>query len=217
MHIAVDWPGDPGFKRDSLPYCAMSVVVSDTAQEIEDALTDVRRKRSLPKDKKGKDYEFKFAKTNWPAKQDFMQRVAHTSFTGVVVIYNKEAMTPRWAWGKNDDLLVQLLAHCVLQLPQSAISGSKMMIDGDAEAKKVGRLVKPKLSRVWLNRSLSARLGKIVNGDSKDYGPLQLADMIGGAAVEAWQHDVVYTPLMRPVRSKVTIQVVTPGMPIPAP
>jgi len=217
LHIAVDWAGDPGFKPGCLPYCAMSVVVSETAQEIEDALMDVRRKRRLPKDKKGKEYEFKFAKTNVPAKQDFMQRVAHTSFTGIVVIYDKEVMTPKWAWGKKDDLLVQLLAQCVLPLSASIITGSKMMIDGEAEAEKVGRLVRPKLARAWLSCGHSARLRTIVDGDSKDHGPLQLADMIGGAAVEAWQQGVVYTPLMRPVRAKVAIQIVTPGMPIPAP
>jgi hypothetical protein len=218
LHIAVDWPGDPGFKPGTLSYCAMSVVVSQTAQEIEDALTDVRRKRSLPKDKKGKDFEFKFAKTNLPAKVDFMQRVALTSFRAVVLIYDKDAMSPKWAWGKKDDLLVQLLAGCVLQLTQPEIAGSKMMIDGEAEAKKVGRLVRPKLSEAWTRAGLSARLrSPIVNGDSKDYDPLQLADMIGGAVVEAWQQGVPYTLLMRPVRGKVMWSVVAPGQPKPVP
>ncbi len=45
-----------------------------------------------------------------------MERMARTSFRGIVVIYDKDAMTPPWAWGKNDDLLAQLLMRGLLHL-----------------------------------------------------------------------------------------------------
>lgn len=45
-----------------------------------------------------------------------MERMARTSFRGIVVIYDKDAMALPWAWGKNDDLLAQLLMRGLLHL-----------------------------------------------------------------------------------------------------
>jgi len=211
VDIAVDWAGDPGFKSGALSYCAMAVVVSDTAAEIGAALQNVRTGKRM---RKG--FEFKFARTNEPAKIAFMERVAQTSFTGIVVIYNKNVMNPPWAWGKNDDLLAQLLIRGLSHLPRSAIENAKMMIDGNAEAKKLGRMVRPMLSHDAERRGIDYRLAKIVSGDSREHGALQLADMIGGAAVDAWEQGVQETPLLRRVRGKVTIDVITPDMEKPA-
>ncbi len=127
VHIAVDWPGDPGFKSGALSYCAMSVVVSETTEEIDTALQDVRTRRHMHKG-----FEFKFARTNEPGKIAFMEAIAQTSFTGIVVIYNKNAMDPPWAWGKNDALLAQLLMRALLQLPRAAIENAKMIITSGA-------------------------------------------------------------------------------------
>jgi len=211
VHIAVDWAGDPGFKSGALSYCAMAVVVSETTEEIDAALQDVRTRRHM---RKG--FEFKFARINEPGKIAFMERIAQTSFMGVVVIYDKNAMDPPWAWGKNDALLAQLLMHGLLQLPRAAIENAKMIIDGDAEAKKLGGMVRPLLSRDAAARGIDYRIAKIVSGDSKAHATLQLADMIGGAAVDAWERGVRDTPLLRQVRGKVTIDVITPDMKKPA-
>jgi len=64
----------------------------------------------------GKSFEFKHAKTHHTHNEWFMERMARTSFRGIVVIYDKDAMTPPWAWGKNDDLLAQLLMRGLLHL-----------------------------------------------------------------------------------------------------
>ncbi len=215
MHIAVDWPGDPGFKRSkkggSLPYCAMAIVVSDTAEEIDTALQELCSARGL-----GQSFEFKHAKTHPTRKEWFMDRMAQTSFTSIVVIYDKDAMKPPWAWGKNDDLLAQLLIRGLLQLPRAAIENAKMTIDGDAEAKKLGNMVRTMLTHDAKARGIDYRIAKIVNGDSKAHGALQLADMIGGAAVDAWEQGVRETPLLRKVRGKVIIDIITPDMEKPA-
>lgn len=216
MHIAVDWPGDPGFKKaekkgGSLPYCAMSIVAMETIEEIEAAARDVRVARKL-----AKDYEFKYAKTYPAVKDAFMDRMARTSFTGIVVIYDKEAMDPPWAWGKNDDLLAQLLVRGLLQLPRTASEDAKVMIDGDAEAKKLARLVRPILSQDAKERGLNYRIAGITSGDSRRHASLQLADMIGGAAVETWERGMDPTPGLRKVGEKVTVDVITADMQKPA-
>jgi len=195
----------------SLPYCAMAIVVSETAEEIDAARREVCRTRGL-----GETFEFKHAKTHPSRKAWFMERMARTSFTGIVVIYDKDAMDPPWAWGKNDELLAQLLLRGLRHLPRAAIENAKMMIDGDAEAKKLGRMIRLLLSHDAEARGLDYRVAKIVSGDSKAHGPLQLADMIGGAAVEAWKQGVRETPLLRLVRGKVMIDVITPDMEKPA-
>lgn len=215
LHIAVDWPGDPGFKKSdkggSLSYCAMSIVVSDTPEEIETALRDVRLARRLSMGR-----EFKYTKTYPAVKDAFMEAVAKTSFTGIVVIYDKEAMNPPWAWGKNDDLLAQLLMRGLSHLPRAAIENAKMMIDGDAETKKVGRIVRRMLSHDAVARGLDYRIAGITTGDSRQHAPLQLADMISGAAVETWQRGMQWTPGLRKVRHKVMIDVITPDIEKPA-
>ncbi len=215
VHIAVDWAGDPGFKKTvkggSLPYCAMAIVVSETADEIEAALRDVRLTRRLRKD-----YEFKYTKAYPAVKDAFMEAVAKTSFTAIVVIYHKDAMDPPWAWGKNDDLLAQLLMRGLLHLPRTAIENAKMMIDGDAEAKKLRTMVRPMLSHDAEARGLDYRIAGISTGDSRQHAPLQLADMVGGAAVETWERGMRLTPGLRKVRHRVTIDVITPDMKKPA-
>jgi len=65
-------------------------------------------------------------------------------------------------------------------------------------------------------RGIDYRIRKIVSGDSTAHGALQLADMIGGAAVEAWKRGVQETPLLRIVRGKVMIEMVTSDMEKPA-
>ena len=211
MYIAVDWAGDPGFKSGALSYCAMAIVVSETTEEIDAALQDVRTTRGL-----GSNFEFKHSKTHLVRKQWFMERMAKIAFTSIVVIYDKNVMEPPWSWGKNDDLLAQLLLRGLLQLPRPAIENAKMVIDGDAEAKKLGRMIRRLLSHDAKTRGLDYRIDKIVSGDSTAYGTLQLADMIGGAAVEAWQQGVRDTPLLRLVRGKVASDVITPDMEKPA-
>ncbi len=74
-----------------------------------------------------------------------------------------------------------------------------MMIDGDAEAKKLGGIVRTMLSRDAAARGIDYRVRKIVSGDSTAHGALQLADMIGGAAVEAWKRGVQETRSFAPV------------------
>ncbi len=189
----------------------MSIVVSETTEEIEASLRDVRLARRLSKDR-----EFKYTKTYPAVKDALMEAIARTSFTAVVVIYDKDIMDPPWAWGKNDDLLAQLLMRGLLQLPRTAIENAKMMIDGDAEAKNVGRIIRPMLSRDAVARGLDYRIAGITTGDSRRHAPLQLADMIGGAAVETWQRGMQWTPGLRKVRHKVTIDVITPDMKKPA-
>ena len=137
----------------------MAVVVSETTEEIDAALQDVRTRRHM---RKG--FEFKFARINEPGKIAFIERIAQTSFMGVVVIYDKNAMDPPWAWGKNDALLAQLLMRALLQLPRAAIENAKMIIDGDAEAKKLGGMVRPLLSRDAAARGIDYRIAKIVSG-----------------------------------------------------
>jgi hypothetical protein len=87
----------------------------------------------------------------------------------------------------------------VLHLPAREMENAKMMIDGDAEAKKLGGIVRTMLSRDAAARGIDYRVRKIVSGDSTAHGALQLADMIGGAAVEAWQRGVQETRSFAPV------------------
>ena len=161
-------------------------------------------------------FEFKHAKAVEPVAIAFMERIAQTSFTSIVVVYDKNAMTPPWAWGKDDDLLCQLLLRGLLQLPREAIENGKMIIDGDAEAKKLARMVRPMLSKELQARGLNYRLNKIVRGDSKTHACIQLADMIGGAVVYSIERGVRETDVLRKVRGKVLIDAITSEMEKPA-
>jgi len=87
----------------------------------------------------------------------------------------------------------------VLHLPAREMENAKMMIDGDAEAKKLGGIVRTMLSRDAAARGIDYRVRKIVSGDSTAHGALQLADIIGGAAVEAWKRGVQETRSFAPV------------------
>jgi len=101
--LAVDWSGDPGVDPKSPSLCIMSVVAYDE-NALGAALAKLREQNG-----KRKDFEFHYTDIDdRELKDDFMAAVAHT-FMGSIVVYNKDAMATRDAWGRDTSLLVQLI------------------------------------------------------------------------------------------------------------
>ena len=203
LFIAADWAGDPGFRRGATPRCAMAVVSYASAVEIDAALEDVRRARRL---RPG--FEFKYGDTLESVALAFAERIAQTSVAAVVTVYDKAALDPPWAWGKDDDLLAALMARAILLLPRESVEGARVFVDGDAEAKKLARMVRPLLSRQMVAWGLDYRIGKITKGESSKNAGIQVADMIGGSAVAAVERRTTDTPMLRRLHGKVTIDVI---------
>ena len=211
MLLAVDWSGDQGVKPGSLPRCVMAVVACKDAVALEVALAEVREKRGLKRD-----FEFHYTDIDDPIlRGEFMQAVAG-KFRAAVAVYDKEQMRHRWAWGRDTDLLVQLIIHCILALPPDVIQDGKMVIDGDREVKALKRALRPALSKTLKERGVSERLNKIAPGNSKVYGVIQVADMVCGAINEAAKRQIKVGGFLDAARDSVTVLRITPNMEKPA-
>jgi len=209
MLIAVDWAGDPGMKlgRGSLPRCIMAVIVCVDEEALRNALAELRHARSLRKD-----FEFHYTKLDdQKLKEQFMQAIA-SKVIATVAVYEKERMTPSWAWGRDTDLLVQLIIHCVLSLPHEVIKDAKMIIDGEREAKVLRDVLRPALSKALEERNIAERLHKIVPGSSASYDAIQVADMIGGAVNAEVKHEAKETHFLGAASKCVTVLRITPEM-----
>lgn len=171
-----------------------------SAAEIVAALADVRRGRRL---RPG--FELKYGDTLEAVSLAFAERIAQTSVAAVVTtVYDKAALDPPWAWGKDDDLLAALMPLAILLLPRAEVEDARVFIDGDAEAKKLARMIRPLLSRQMVAWGLDHRIGKITKGEPSTSAGIQVADMIGGAVAEVEERSTD-TPLRRRLRRKVTI------------
>lgn len=214
MFIGVDWAGDPGMKFSaagsggSRPRCVMAVAACHDEPGLQLALATLRQERSLRKD-----FEFHYSEIDDSShlREEFMAAVAGL-FTATVAIYDKTQMQPSWAWGRDTDLLMQLIVHCVLGLAPTTLARSKMILDGEREAKTLGRKLRPIISKALAERDISERLSKIVPGNSRDYDVLQLADMIGGAVHDAARRASKDTHFLGDARGNVTILRITPEM-----
>jgi len=207
MLLAVDWSGDPGMKPRSLPRCIMTIVVCGNEDALSDALAKLRCARSLRKD-----FEFHYTKIDDEAlRSQFMEAIAG-KFSAVVAVYDKEQMKPKWAWGRDTDLLVQLIVHCVLSLPPQVIHDARMIIDGDREVRALRKVLRPTLSKAYQDRGIPERVGKIVPGRSEAYDSIQVADMVGGAVSEAVRRQMKEGRFLKAAGHNVTVLRITPDM-----
>jgi len=204
--LAVDWSGDPGVDPKSPSLCIMSVVAYDE-HALGAALAKLREQNG-----KSKDFEFHYTDIDdRELKDDFMAAVAHT-FMGSIVVYNKDAMATRDAWGRDTSLLVQLIIQCVLLLPEGTIKDAKMTIDGKREVKVLERALRPSLSAALRARYIEGRLSKIRHAQSLGHDGLQLADMVGGAVREAIKRGAKETLFLRSAHTVVRVMRTEPEM-----
>jgi len=177
--LAVDWSGDPGVDPKSQPLCIMSVVAYEE-DVLGSALARLREAKSL-----GQHYEFHYKDINDRSVKDNFMAAVTDIFIGAIVIFDKDAMETRDAWGRDTNLLVQLIIQCILLLPPGTIKGVPMTIDGKREVKVLERALRPALSKKLLEEEITDRLSKIGHAKSKDHNGIQLADMTAGAVREA--------------------------------
>lgn len=171
------------------------------------ALAELRRARSLRKD-----FEFHYTKLDDQGlKEQFMQAISG-KFIATVAVYEKERMTPKWAWGRDMNLLVQLVIRCVLALPHEALEDGKMIIDGEREAKALRDALRPALSKALKDRGIVERLHKIVPGNSASHDVIQVADMVCGAINTAVRHEAEETRFLATASKCVTVLRITPEM-----
>lgn len=193
--------------RGSLPRCIMAVIVCLDEEALQSALAELHRACGLRKD-----FEFHYTKLDdQELKEQFMQAIA-SKFIATVAVYEKERMAPSWAWGRDTDLLVQLIIHCVLSLPHEVIKDAKMIIDGEREAKALRDAMRPALSKALEKRGIAERLHKIVPGRSASHDAIQVADMIGGAVNAAVKHEAKETRFLAAASECVTVLRITPEM-----
>ena len=206
MLLAVDWSGDPGVDPKSRPLCIMSVVAYDE-NALDVALAKLREQKGKPKD-----YEFHYTDIDdRQFKDDFMASVAHV-FIGRVVVYDKDAMVTRDAWGRDTSLLVQLIIQSLLLMPEGTIKDAKMTLDGKREVKVLERTLRPALSASLKARCIEDRVSKIRHAQSLGHGGLQLADMVGGAVGDAIKRGSKETLFLRNARAVVRVTKITPEM-----
>lgn len=206
MLLAVDWSGDPGVGPKSQPLCIMAVVAYDDPA-LGVALTKLRAHKGKPND-----FEFHYTDIDdRQLKDDFMAAVAHT-FVGRIVVYDKDAMVTRDAWGRDTALLVQLIIQGVLLLPKGTITGAKMTIDGKREVKALERTLRPALSAALRAHDVDDRVSKIRHAPSVGHDGLQLADMIGGAVREAIKRGAKETVFLRRAHTVVRVIRTEPEM-----
>lgn len=209
--IGIDWSGDPGMKPGSLPRCVMAVVACTDVDALDGALAELRQARSLKKT-----FEFHYTEIDdAELRSQFMAAVAG-KVMATVAVYEKERMVPRWAWGRDTDLLVQLIIHCVMALPPAAIDGAKVVIDGDREAKALRKVLRPALSKSLEQHGITERSAKMVPGRSEDYNIVQVADMIAGATSDIVKRRAKETEFLGVALDDVTVLRITPLMEKPA-
>jgi len=209
MLLAVDWSGDPGVTAQASRRCIMAVAACESEAAIEASLHALRDARRLPHG-----YEFHFTKTHRHEAlcAAFMDAVARLSFTASVVVLDKDAMGRRDAWGESDVLLGRLLALALLQLPREVVEGSKLLIDGGAETKKLKAIGRPMLSKAYEARHLDYRIGKIAVGDSASSNAIQLVDMVAGAVNYALEDGPKGVALLKRLGNRPKILTITPDM-----
>lgn len=194
-------------KPGSLPRCVMAVVACADEVALAAALARLRRDRGL-----AGDFEFHYVRATDSLREAFMDVLADQAVHATVAIYEKDRLRPRWAWGRDTGLLLQLVVHCALAFPAGTLGGARMLIDGDREARALIKILRPALSHALAERGGTERLTRMTHGDSTRHDILQVADMFSGALAAASKRRVQHTTFLGRARGRVTVLPIAPEM-----
>jgi hypothetical protein len=172
IRVYIDWSGDPGFKfrQGSSELLVIATLMTD--EELN--LNHLRLKLSLPED-----HEFHFAKTNRHIREEFRNFINNElEIPAVVVLYvDKQSLSLTMRQKRGEQLIADLITHCVTNLPIDLLQSSTVYYDGEKEQTSFKNTLRTTLSNA-LQPNIFLRAIKAVSASRND--GLQVADMIAG-------------------------------------
>ncbi|MBI5823848.1 MAG: DUF3800 domain-containing protein [Chloroflexi bacterium] len=172
IRIYVDWSGDPGFKfrQGSSELLVVATVISD--EELD--MNSLRLKLSLPED-----YEFHFSKTDRRIREQFRNYInTELEIPGVVVLrVDKQLLSSNMRQKRGEQVIADLITHCVVNLPFELLQNSTLYYDGEKEQQSFKNTLRTTLSHA-MQAGMFLRGIKAASASRND--GLQVADMLAG-------------------------------------
>lgn len=172
IRIYVDWSGDPGFKfrKGSSELLVIATVMSD--EELN--MNSLRLRLSLPEN-----YEFHFSKTDHRIREQFRNYINNElEIPGAVVLrVDKQHHSRVMRQKRGEQIIADLIAHCVINLPVELLQNSALYYDGEKEQQSFKNTLRTTLS-LALQPGVFLRDVKAVSASKND--GLQVADMFAG-------------------------------------
>lgn len=170
--IYVDWSGDPGFKfrQGSSELFVIAAVMADEEPNI----GNLREKLSLPDN-----YEFHFSKADHRIREHFRNYLnTELEIPGVVVLRaDKQMFSLNMRQKRGEQVVADLIAQCVVNLPAELLHDSTLYYDGEKEQESFKNTLRVTLSQT-LHSGVFLRSVKAVPASRND--GLQVADMLAG-------------------------------------
>lgn len=168
IRIYVDWSGDPGFKfrQGSSELLVITTLMSDEELNI----NHIRSKLLLPEN-----YEFHFAKTNRHIREYFRNFINNElEIPSVVALRaDKQYLSKDTRQKKGEQIIADMITHCVINLPNELLNNSTLYYDGEKEQLSFKNTLRSTLSNS-LPPEIFLRAVKAVSASRNDGCKLQI-------------------------------------------